>query len=74
MYDTSRIYARSIDPLPKTGDSPPIPKITAIQTIRTRAPGRWVIVKVLTDQPGLYSFPTTHNRHSTALHHSLNPM
>ena len=29
-------------------------KITAIQTIRTRAAGRWVIVKVLTDQPGLY--------------------
>ncbi|MFZ1753470.1 MAG: enolase C-terminal domain-like protein, partial [Caldilineaceae bacterium] len=25
-----------------------------IQTIRTRAAGRWVIVKVLTDQPGLY--------------------
>ena len=31
-----------------------MPKITAIQTIRTRAAGRWVIVKVLTDQPGLY--------------------
>lgn len=29
-------------------------KITAIQTIRTRAAGRWVFVKVLTDQPGLY--------------------
>jgi len=29
-------------------------KITAIETIRTRAAGRWVIVKVLTDQPGLY--------------------
>ncbi len=31
-----------------------MPKITAIQTIRTRAAGRWVFVKVLTDQPGLY--------------------
>ncbi|GIV80249.1 MAG: D-mannonate dehydratase CC2812 [Litorilinea sp.] len=31
-----------------------MPKITAIQTIRTRAAGTWVIVKVLTDQPGLY--------------------
>ncbi len=31
-----------------------MPKITAIQPIRTRAAGTWVIVKVLTDQPGLY--------------------
>jgi mannonate dehydratase len=31
-----------------------MPKITDIQTIRTRANGSWVIVKVLTDQPGLY--------------------
>lgn len=31
-----------------------MPKITAIQPIRTRANGTWVIVKVLTDQPGLY--------------------
>jgi mannonate dehydratase len=29
-------------------------KITGIQTIRTRSNGTWVIVKVLTDQPGLY--------------------
>ena len=29
-------------------------KITKIQIIRTRADGSWVIVKVLTDQPGLY--------------------
>ena len=29
-------------------------KITDIQTIRTRANGTWVFVKVLTDQPGLY--------------------
>lgn len=31
-----------------------MPKITDIQCIRTRANGSWVIVKVLTDQPGLY--------------------
>lgn len=31
-----------------------MPKITDIQAIRTRANGTWVIVKVLTDQPGLY--------------------
>ncbi|MEZ4869533.1 MAG: enolase C-terminal domain-like protein [Caldilineaceae bacterium] len=29
-------------------------KITGVETIRTRAAGTWVIVKVLTDQPGLY--------------------
>lgn len=29
-------------------------KITDVQTIRTRANGIWVIVKVFTDQPGLY--------------------
>jgi mannonate dehydratase len=29
-------------------------KITAVKTIRTRAAGMWVIVKILTDQPGLY--------------------
>jgi mannonate dehydratase len=31
-----------------------MPKITAIRPIRTRADGTWVIVKVETDQPGLY--------------------
>ena len=29
-------------------------KITGIETIRTRANGTWLFVKVLTDQPGLY--------------------
>jgi mannonate dehydratase len=29
-------------------------KITDVKTIRTRANGIWIIVKVLTDQPGLY--------------------
>lgn len=31
-----------------------MPKITAIETIRTRVNGTWLFVKVLTDQPGLY--------------------
>lgn len=31
-----------------------MPKITAIRPIRTRRDGTWVIVKVETDQPGLY--------------------
>jgi mannonate dehydratase len=31
-----------------------MPKITAIRCLRTRATGTWVIVKVETDQPGLY--------------------
>lgn len=31
-----------------------MPKITAIETIRTRATGTWLFVKVHTDQPGLY--------------------
>ncbi len=31
-----------------------MPKITEIQTIRTRANGTWLFVKILTDQPGLY--------------------
>jgi len=31
-----------------------VPKITRVRTIRTRANGGWVIVRVETDQPGLY--------------------
>jgi mannonate dehydratase len=31
-----------------------VSKITQIRCIRTRADGTWIIVKVLTDQPGLY--------------------
>lgn len=31
-----------------------MPKITAVRCIQTRANGIWLIVKVLTDQPGLY--------------------
>ena len=29
-------------------------KITGVQCLRTRRDGTWVIVKGLTDQPGLY--------------------
>lgn len=43
-------------------------KITAIQTIRTRASGRWVFVKVLTDQPGLYGIGSASDHyHSTTV-------
>ena len=34
-------------------------KITAIQTIRTRASGHWVFVKALTAPPGLYGIGST---------------
>jgi mannonate dehydratase len=40
-------------------------KITAIRCIRTRANGSWTIVKVLTDQPGLYGIGSASDfRHS----------
>jgi mannonate dehydratase len=39
---------------PTPGEKLAMPKITDIQTIRTRKNGTWVFVKVLTDQPGLY--------------------
>ena len=32
----------------------PMAKITAVKCIRTRVNGTWGIVKILTDQPGLY--------------------
>ncbi len=38
-------------------------KITAIRTLRTRANGTWVIVKVLTDQPGLYGIGSASDHH-----------
>ena len=55
-----------------------MPKITAVQPIRTRAGGTWVIVKVLTDQPGLYGIGSAsdHYRASTvidAIENSLAP-
>jgi len=46
-----------------------MPKITGIRCIRTRANGTWVIVKVLTDQPGLYGIGSAsdHYRAGTVL-------
>jgi mannonate dehydratase len=40
-------------------------KITAIRCIRTRATGTWVVVKVETDQPGLYGIGTAHDYNGT---------
>jgi len=40
-------------------------KITDIKVIRTRATGTWLVVKVLTDQPGLYGIGTAHEYNAT---------
>jgi len=40
-------------------------KITDVRCIRTRATGTWVIVKVLTDQPGLYGIGSAHEYNAT---------
>jgi mannonate dehydratase len=40
-------------------------KITGIQTIRTRANGTWLFVKVLTDQPGLYGIGSVNDHFRT---------
>ena len=74
MYHTPTPIRAFHRPHPQKKENYQTPKITAIQTIRTRAAGRWVIVKVLTDQPGLYGFSTTHDHHSPTLYHSINPM
>jgi mannonate dehydratase len=55
-----------------------MPKITAVRPIRTRANGTWVIVKVETDQPGLYGIGSAsdHYRAGTvvaAIEQSLAP-
>ena len=42
-----------------------MPKIKAIQCIRTRSTGTWVIVKVITDQPGLYGIGSAHEYNAT---------
>jgi mannonate dehydratase len=42
-----------------------MPKITAVKTIRTRSTGTWVIVKILTDQPGLYGIGSAHDYNAT---------
>jgi mannonate dehydratase len=43
-----------------------MPKITAIRCIRTRVDGTWVIVKVLTDQPGLYGIGSASDHYHAA--------
>ncbi|NDE76279.1 MAG: hypothetical protein EB039_09505 [Proteobacteria bacterium] len=40
-------------------------KITGVKVIRTRAAATWVIVKVLTDQPGLYGIGSAHDYNAT---------
>jgi mannonate dehydratase len=40
-------------------------KIKEIKVIRTRAPATWVIVKVITDQPGLYGIGSAHDYNAT---------
>ncbi|MBI3973509.1 MAG: mandelate racemase [Chloroflexi bacterium] len=42
-----------------------MPKITDIRCIRTRSTGTWVVVKVLTDQPGLYGIGSAHEYNAT---------
>ena len=46
-----------------------MPRITEIKPIRTRSAGTWVIVKILTDQPGLYGIGSAsdHYRASTVI-------
>ena len=41
-------------------------KITDIRCVRTRADGTWVIVKVLTDQPGLYGIGSASDHYRAA--------
>ena len=40
-------------------------KIKEIRCIRTRATGTWIIVKVITDQPGLYGIGSAHDYNAT---------
>ncbi len=40
-------------------------RITGIRCIRTRVTATWVIVKVLTDQPGLYGIGSAHDYNAT---------
>ncbi len=53
-------------------------KITGIRCIRTRQQGTWVIIKVLTDQPGLYGIGSASDHYHaatviTAIEQSLAP-
>ena len=40
--------------------------ITDVQTLRTRTNGTWVIVKILTDQPGLYGIGSASDHHHSS--------
>ena len=40
-------------------------RISGVKVIRTRAGGNWVVVKVLTDQPGLYGIGSAHEHNPT---------
>jgi len=42
-----------------------MPKIKEIRCIRTRPAGTWVVVKVITDQPGLYGIGSAHDYNHT---------
>ena len=42
-----------------------MPKITDLKIIRTRSTATWVIVKLLTDQPGLYGIGSAHEMNAT---------
>lgn len=42
-----------------------MPKITEIRCLRTRGTGTWVVVKVLTDQSGLYGIGSAHDDNVT---------
>jgi len=42
-----------------------MPKITEIRCLRTRSTGTWVVVKVITDQPGLYGIGSAHDYNVT---------
>lgn len=42
-----------------------MPKITDLKVIRTRSTATWVIVKILTDQPGLYGIGSAHEMNAT---------
>jgi mannonate dehydratase len=44
-------------------------KIKEIRCIRTRANGEWLVVKVITDQPGLYGIDIDEDKARKLLNH-----
>ncbi len=44
-----------------------MPKIKQVRSIRTRANGSWVIVKITTDQPGLYGIGSASDYYHAAV-------